>query len=63
MAGNSKKDLLCKGCWLQFDTKDAYDNHDLELCQMFFQQKVDLNSKDEDNSLLPTGYLILKWHL
>ena len=61
MEGNAKKDLYCKFCRQQFDTKD--DDHDLELCQMFFQQEVDLNSKDEDDSLLPTGYLILKWHL
>ena len=63
MEGNAKNYLICKFCRQQFDTKDAYDNHNLELCQMFFQQEVDLNSKDEDNSLLPTGYLILKWHL
>ena len=57
MEGYSKKDLHCKGCSLQFDTKDAYDNHYcLELYQYFFQQEVDdLNSKQEDNSFNPTG--------
>ena len=61
MAGNSKKDLLCKGCWLQFDTKDAYDSHYcLELSHFFFQQEVDdLYSNQEDNSFNPTGSVMV----
>ena len=51
MEGNAKNDLYCKGCSLQFDTKDAYDSHYcLELSHFFLQQ-----DEQEDNSFNPTG--------
>ena len=61
MEGNAKNDLYCKGCSLQFDTKDAYDSHHcLELSHFLFQQEVDdLNSTQEDNSFNPTGSVMV----
>ena len=62
MEENAEKDLFCKDCPLQFDTKDAYDSHLSKYHKITNQQEIDdLNSKQEDNSLLLTGSVMANW--